>query len=177
MCHMSCVTCQLSHVMYHMSGVMCQVSQNFFFFFWKVVELVGGGDCYQGGLPRLVFCSSLRSKKVVFLWCLGFCHPPPNTLNIPPSQKKSSSRYLYFVGHPLQKCPNSSPKVSLQVFTWLNPSPLYICLTYWWSKLMEGLLSRGHLFLFFFFFLFWVDLGELFWRDKDKDQLYHALPN
>ena len=48
MCHMSCVTCQVSNVMCHMSPVTCQVSHvrchesQFFFFF-----------CYQRGLPRL----------------------------------------------------------------------------------------------------------------------------
>ena len=41
MCHMSVVTC-------HMSRVTCQVSQFFFFFFYKVLELVGGGSVIKG---------------------------------------------------------------------------------------------------------------------------------
>ena len=44
--------CQVSHVRYHMSGVTCQVSHvTYFYFFYKVVELVGGGSVINGAYP------------------------------------------------------------------------------------------------------------------------------
>ena len=45
MCHISCVTCEVS-------GVRCRVSP-FIFFFWGggVVELVGGGSVINGVTP------------------------------------------------------------------------------------------------------------------------------
>ena len=48
MCHVSCVMCQESCVMCHVSGAMCPVSGSpvrcqVSHFFYKVMELVGGG--------------------------------------------------------------------------------------------------------------------------------------
>ena len=49
-CRMSRVTCHMSHVFFCL------------FFFDKLVKLIGGGDCYQRGLPRLV-STTLGSDK------------------------------------------------------------------------------------------------------------------
>ena len=48
-CHMSCVTCQMSFVTCHMSCVTCIVSH--VLFFNKVVKLVGGGSVINGAYP------------------------------------------------------------------------------------------------------------------------------
>ena len=47
MCHVSGVSYQVSSVRCHMSGVTCQVKL-FMFFFYKEVELVGGGFVING---------------------------------------------------------------------------------------------------------------------------------
>ena len=50
---MSCVTCHLSCVMYHVSRVTCDVSHFFSSFFSPdiVVELIGGGCVINGATP------------------------------------------------------------------------------------------------------------------------------
>ena len=48
MCHMSHVTCHMSHVTCQMSCVPCHI---FFFFFDKVVKLMGGGSFINGADP------------------------------------------------------------------------------------------------------------------------------
>ena len=69
MCHMWCVTCDVSHVMCqvsrvrchvscvrcHVSGVMCKVSSVTFLFFLQSGGASWRRVCYQGGLPRLVY--------------------------------------------------------------------------------------------------------------------------
>ena len=49
-CPMSCVTCHMSGVRCQVSGVRCQVSQHMYiyFFFDKVVELIGFGSVING---------------------------------------------------------------------------------------------------------------------------------
>ena len=50
-CQVSGVTCQVSHVRFHMSGVTCQVSHVRWLFFDKVVGLVSGGFVINGAYP------------------------------------------------------------------------------------------------------------------------------
>ena len=53
MWYMSCAKCYMSHVMCHKSYVKCQVSQ--FFFFYKVLELLGEESVDNVGVPHPVF--------------------------------------------------------------------------------------------------------------------------
>ena len=59
---MSCVQCQVSGVRRqvlgvrcHVSGVTCQVSCFLLLFFFKVVELVGGGSVINGAYPVYLY--------------------------------------------------------------------------------------------------------------------------
>ena len=44
------VTCHISHVTCHLSRVTCHMS-HFFLFFYKVLELIGGGSVINGAYP------------------------------------------------------------------------------------------------------------------------------
>ena len=46
-CHLSRVKCHVSHVTCHMLHVTCHI----FFFFYKVVKLIGGGSVINGAYP------------------------------------------------------------------------------------------------------------------------------
>ena len=73
MCPMSCVTCHVSHFMFHMSHVTCHMSC---VFFYKVVKLVME-DLLSTGLPRLVYCG--KTVWECELTCHGsitnYCYP------------------------------------------------------------------------------------------------------
>ena len=58
MCHMSRVRCDVSGVRCQESGVMCHVSGVkclIIIFFYKVVELFGGGSVIMGPTPSIFF--------------------------------------------------------------------------------------------------------------------------
>ena len=68
MCHVSCVTCQVSHVTCHLSPVTCHMSDSFIFIFILFLqsgEASEGRDCYQRGLPRLVFLEMAPLSQTV----------------------------------------------------------------------------------------------------------------
>ena len=64
-CHMLCVTCHVSHVMFPVSHVTCHMSHVIFFFFGQSGEAYRWRVCYQWGLPRQVFRS--LHKTIVFV--------------------------------------------------------------------------------------------------------------
>ena len=57
--HVSHVTCDVSQVRYHVSGVTCHIFFLFFYFFLQIGWASLWRVCYQRGLPRLVFPSCL----------------------------------------------------------------------------------------------------------------------
>ena len=50
-CFVSCVTCHMSRVRYHVSHVTCHNIFFIYFFFYKVVKLIGGGSVINGAYP------------------------------------------------------------------------------------------------------------------------------
>ena len=73
-CYMSCVTCQVSHVTCQVSVVKCQVSLFLIptDFFYKVVDLVGGGSVIYGAYlvwfnskyTSIILCIALATSGV-----------------------------------------------------------------------------------------------------------------
>ena len=53
-CQVSGVTCQVSHVRCQVSHVTCEMSLFSIFFFYKEVELVGGGSVINGAYPDIL---------------------------------------------------------------------------------------------------------------------------
>ena len=66
------VMCHVSGVTFHVSRVTCHVSNANFIFLFIIFFLGQLGEayrwrvCYQRGLPRLVFFSSLNKNRLVF---------------------------------------------------------------------------------------------------------------
>ena len=84
MCHMSCGTCHVSHVMCHMSRITCLMSHvmcpcNFFYFtyifdslviFDTVGDLVGGGSVINEAYPVYFPLGYLKEREGILL-CNG----------------------------------------------------------------------------------------------------------
>ena len=68
---MSGVRCHVSHVRCHVSGVTCHM----YFFFYKLVGLVGGGSVINGSYPvqffRVLGVNRLPNKSVKNVNCKG----------------------------------------------------------------------------------------------------------
>ena len=81
-------SCHVSRVTYHLSHVTSYVSNVFWVFFCKVVELVGGGSVINGPTPRLVF---KQLEKWMRCTQTAFCDLPQQQKNAVPATSQGAS--------------------------------------------------------------------------------------